>query len=121
MRKLVLGAALVGLAALTVQGASAQGLSVIADFGGYGYDAPRAMEEYRRPRVVEEHRVPRREWRDRAWGHGDEYRPHRRFDAYGYGRPVGLYPEHRGADCVVRVNRYFDGYAYVKEKRRICR
>jgi len=45
---------------------------------------------------------------------GPYYR--RPADGY-YGRPAYGY----GPSCVVRVNRYWDGYGWVRERRRICR
>jgi hypothetical protein len=38
---------------------------------------------------------------------------------YGYGAYGGGYGY--GPRCFVRINRYWDGYGWVREKRRICR
>jgi hypothetical protein len=42
---------------------------------------------------------------------------------YGPGVGVGVYGDDYdyGPNCVVRVNRYWDGYQWVRERRRICR
>ncbi len=113
------GALIVGFAALSAP-AQAGGLAFPAD--GFE-DGPRRFDR--------SHGGPRIE---RPWGHGP-----RSFERSGDGfgprhfgpRHVGPHhggPRHAwggphawGGDCVVRVNRYFDGFAWVSERRRVCR
>jgi len=97
MRKLLLGlagVAALGLSTLAVGPAQAQSFSITV---GPGYDHP-----HYRPYPV--------------------HRPYRAYDRPYYSRrvyhrPVSWY----GRDCVVRVNRYWDGFGWVRERRRICR
>lgn len=105
MRKLILGlaaAVTLGLTALAPQAASAQGFSVTIGSGympvagPYGYYPPPPRRGYYPP--------PRHGY------YGRPYPPR----AY-YGRP------YRGPRCVVRVNRYWDGYGWVSQRRRVCR
>jgi hypothetical protein len=92
----VLGAAALGLGALTADAltaapAQAQGFTITVG-EPYGYNP-----YPRHPR--------------RHWGH---WRRHHRPVYY---RPVrGGY----GPDCTVRMRRYFDGYSWVTERRRTC-
>jgi hypothetical protein len=93
----VLGAASLGLGMLTAEAitagpAQAQGFSITVG-EPYGY-AP--------------YRVP-----PRRWGHSRRTYP----------RPVYYRPAYGGgydSACRVRVNRYFDGYSWVTERRRTC-
>lgn len=105
MRKFLLGiagAAAIGAAALLPVAAEAQTVSITigsgyAPYGGYNpYPVyrPRPVH-YARP-VYRHHHHPRRAHPVR----------------YGWG--------HHGRDCVVKVNRYFDGYSWVKTRRRVC-
>lgn len=96
MRKLILGlvgAGALGLAALAPTGASAQSFSITI---GSGYE-PVQYYGYPPPRYGHRH------WRDR---HHDRRWRH------------GRYVSQR---CVTRVERYWDGFGWVKERRRICR
>lgn len=88
------GAAALGFAALASQSAQAQGLTV--QFGGPGYYG----RSYGGPYIASDG-------------------PYYGGPAYGgyYGRPAYGY----GPRCFVRVNRYWDGYGWVRERRRICR
>lgn len=102
MRRFLLGfagAAALGLAALAPQGAQAQGFSV--QFGtGYG-------PSYGYP--------------------GYYYGPAPVYGRPVYGRPVYGRPfyddddDHHPHRCVVRVTKYWDGYEWVRERRRVCR
>jgi hypothetical protein len=129
------GLAALGLSALATGGANAQGFSFTADFGsGYAaYDEGYGSGYRTGYRTVREDTYIRRH--DRGYGHDgwggrhDEYgyghRPRRGYGhgyghGYGYGRPVGFAPHH-DRECIVRVKKYFDGYSWVKEKRRTCR
>ncbi len=86
------GAATLGLAAFGPQPAEAQGFSI--QFGSPGY--------YGRPY------------------YGGPYYGRPVYGGY-YGRPVYGPGYGYGPRCFVRVNRYWDGYGWVREKRRICR
>jgi hypothetical protein len=93
----VLGAASLGLCMLTADAitaapAKAQGFSITVG-SPYGYDP---------------YPVP-----PRRWGHWRRTHP----------RPVYYRPAYGGgydSACRVRVNRYFDGYSWVTERRRTC-
>lgn len=96
----VLGAAALGFGILAVDAvtaapAQAQGFSITVG-EPYGYDP------YPRPR--------------RHWGH--RRRHHHNDPRSVYYRPA--YGGGYGAPCRVHVNRYFDGYSWVTERRRIC-
>jgi hypothetical protein len=112
MRKLITGfaaAVVIALSALTLtpQTASAQGFSIT-----FGTGHPPMVRHYDdRQRYAPPPRYNPR--------HSDHRRyDRRRHDSRSY-RPA---PPHRFAqDCTVRIERYWDGYRWVSERRRICR
>ncbi len=100
MRQLLLGlagATLVGLGAFGAQPAQAQGFSVTIGTHGY-YPAP--VPVYDRP-------YPR---------YRPVYRPVRAYPAY----PAYAEPVYYGPYCTTRVTRYWDGWAWVSRRHRIC-
>ncbi|HEY8382943.1 MAG TPA: hypothetical protein VIL09_12420 [Microvirga sp.] len=100
MRKLLVGLAgalALGFGAFGAAPAQAQGFSVTIGTPGYYGPAP-VYRSYPRHRA---------------------YRPYRPYPVYG--RPVQYRPVYAGPRCVTRVNRYWDGYGWVSERRRICR
>ena len=109
MRKILFGLAgalALGVGALASEPAQAQGLSITvgSPYGygpAYGYPPPppRYVPAYRRPVPV---------YRD--YGGYRDY-PRR-------GRPVFYGPP--GHRCTIRRERHFDGYGWVKVKRRVC-
>ncbi len=97
MRHLVLGlaaAAALGAAALSSTSAAAQGWRDHPHAG-----SGRGWSDFR------DHR-----WDRGGWGHGRD-----RWGGDGWGR------HHRGPDCHVRRVRYWDGWGWVVERRRVCR
>ncbi len=130
------GLAALGLSALATGGANAQGFSFTADFGqgytayddGYGYGRAPGYRTVREDTYI---RRDRGYGDDRGYGRHDDHGygyGHRPRHGYGhghggfYGRPVGFAPVRDfDRECVVRIKKYFDGYSWVKEKRRTCR
>ena len=125
MRQLLLGmagAAAIGISALAPQAAQAQDFSVsvtartVSQFDDdYDYDRPR--------RHYDDFGYGRRHRAYDDFGYGGFRRP-----AYGrhfYGRPVGygrpVFGHGFDRECIVKVSRYFDGHAFVKERKKICR
>lgn len=119
MRKLIAGFAaviVIALSALTLtpQGASAQGFSIT-----FGTGQPPMVRHFDDRRHYG-HR-PRHEHRLRH-----DHRP--RYDRDHYDRRHSDRRSYRHAprrhyarDCVVRVQRFWDGYGWVSERRRTCR
>jgi hypothetical protein len=89
------GAATLGLGALAVEPAQAQGFSISVGSGYGGYHRP-----YHRP----------------------AYRPSYRRYGY-YPRPVYYrpYPVYYGRTCFTRVTRVWDGWGWVRQRVRVCR
>lgn len=115
MRKLITGfvaAVVLALSALTLtpQSASAQGFSIT-----FGTGQPPMVRHYDdRERVAPHPRYDRRHY----GRHDDRRHYDRRHDRRSYRHA----PRQRYArDCTVRVERYWDGYSWVSERRRICR
>lgn len=107
MRKLVLGlsgAAVLGLAAIASQGAQAQEVTVTFGSGfGSGYGS---------------------HWDRPAYGYPAYERPgYSRPVHYdgGFGRPVYYERSFERPRCFVRIDKYWDGDTWVRERRRICR
>jgi len=95
MRKLVLAlfGAVLGLGALAAAPAPAEAQGITVRIGGPGY--------YHRPVY-----------------HRPVYqRPYYRRSYY---RPVYVRPVYYAPRCGVRVNRYWNGYGWVRERRRVC-
>ncbi len=110
MRKLITGfaaAVVLALSALTLapQSASAQGFAIT-----FGTGQPPMVRHYDdRPRVAPRPHYDRRH-DDRRWDRRDDRRSWRHAPRQRFAR-----------DCTVRVERYWDGYSWVSERRRICR
>lgn len=109
MRKFLLG--VLGLAAIgaaTLPPAEAQAQGVTITIGNSGYGAYRLYPAYG-PRPVYYGRP--------AYGYHHHHHPR-------WARPVpvryGWRHHGYGPRCVVRVNRYFNGYTWVKSRRRVC-
>jgi hypothetical protein len=115
MRKLITGLAaaiVLALSALTLtpQSASAQGFSIT-----FGTGQPPMVRHYDDRR----HLAPPPRYDSRRYDrrHSD-YRYDRRHDRRSYRHaPRPRYAQ----DCTVRVERYWNGYSWVSERRRICR
>ena len=118
MRKLIAGfaaAIVIALSALTLtpQSASAQGFSIT--FGTGQPPMVRHFDDRQRydPRPRYDHR------RDYDRRHHDRGRyDRRRNDRNSYRHAPR---RHFAQDCIVRVERYWNGHAFVSERRRVCR
>jgi hypothetical protein len=100
MRKLLpaLFGAVLGLGALAAAPAPAQAQGFSVTIGGPGYYEPRPIyRPYRRPVYYRPAPV---------------YRP--------YPRPYSYRPAFYGERCESRIHRYWDGYGWVRERRRHC-
>jgi hypothetical protein len=120
MRQILLGlagAAVVGLGAFGAQPAQAQGFSITIGTPGYYRPAP-IYRPYPRYRPVYYRPAP-------------VYRPYPRYRPVHY-RPAPIYrsygpqrvfapPVDYGPVCTTRVARYWDGFGYVSERRKVCR
>jgi hypothetical protein len=121
MRKLLFG--LFGFAALGFGAIAAQPAEAQPYYPGYRhhYDAP--VVDYARPayrtvqyenrRPYREYRRPDREYRGPYREYRGGYRPPR---PYGYYRPAYVAPR-----CVVRPQRVWTGYEWVRRPVRVCR
>jgi hypothetical protein len=100
MRKLLLAlfGAVLGLGALATAPAPAQAQGFSVTIGGPGYYPPRPIYRPAPPRPVYYRPAP-------------EYRPYRRHD---------YRPAYYGQRCESRIHRYWDGYGWVRERRRHC-
>lgn len=103
MRKFIAGfaaAIVIALSTLTLtpQSASAQGFSIT-----FGTGQPPMVRHYDdRPR----------------YDHRPRYDDRRHHDRRSYRHAPR---RHVAQDCIVRVQRFWDGYSWVSERRRICR
>jgi len=124
MRKVLFAFAGAGLAAglLVAPGAQAGEFSVTVTGGRAVADFEDAYRPRHRPRWEDSgayerpsygYERPRYGYDRPRWGHDRPFP--------GYGRPVFHAPGFHGERCVVRVTRYWDGEALVKERRRVCR
>ncbi|HSP26408.1 MAG TPA: hypothetical protein VLQ65_14660 [Saliniramus sp.] len=121
MRKFITGlaaAVVLALSALTLtpQTASAQGFSITFGTGQppmvRHYDDRRRVAPVPRydPRHVDRRQFDRRHDDRRNWDRGHDRRSYRHAPRPRYAQ-----------DCTVRVERFWDGYRWVSERRRICR
>jgi hypothetical protein len=103
MRRLIIGpAAVLAFLALPVLPAHAQGLTVTFSSGENPGYRPALFEPAPRPRPV--YVSPGYGYRHDRWRRRHQYRK-----AF-YGPP-----------CFIRVERYWNGHEWVRERRRICR
>lgn len=113
MRKTITGlaaAAALAITALTLAPQSAQAVDFSITFGA-GH--PPIVRHHYDPRPVRPHYDPR-PVRPHYGGPGRHYGRDFRHD-----RPRG--GRHAVRDCVVRTERYWDGFSWVVDRRRICR
>jgi hypothetical protein len=118
-RQLVLGiaaAVALGAATLAAAPASAQSWSLSIGSGhsdhyqgGYRHDRPRNWGNHRfEGNRFHERRIQRDGWHSGGWNSGWG---HRQALNHGYGY---------GQRCAVRQVRYFDGWSWIVERRRVC-
>ncbi|TVR09093.1 MAG: hypothetical protein EA385_08325 [Salinarimonadaceae bacterium] len=109
MRKMISGFAVAAALAISAIVATPQSASALDFSITFGTSHPPIVRHHYDPRPVRPHAVPAR--------------PHYGAPSRHYGRDYRRDRRDRRAarDCVVRTERYWTGYSWVTERRRVCR